>query len=342
VLSAQLSEKIHMRDSSFIALCLAVILLCLGAVRPSPASAQEKRVKLRISNAGFTITALPLLAAKEWGLFSANGLDMELILMQSALVPAALTQGDIDYQAGVGPASVNATLSGFATRAIWFSSDRISYWLMAKPQYKTVESLKTKKIAVTGLGGTVHVAFLLAMEKLGVNPKDFVLVSIGGQQIQQLISLESGYVDAAMLSPPVTFGAEKKGFHKILDVGAMVEMPGGGLTALVKTIQERPSETKRVIRSLQLAKEEIRKSKPKTVELIIKLLKMDREAATETYDQFLTTLSPSGIPTRIGMDILVKAVQSQGRHSDRKVAFSDIADDRLATEVAKEMGYKGL
>lgn len=331
-----------MRESSFIALCLAVILLCLGAVRPSPAAAQERRVKLRISNAGFTITALPLLAAKEWGLFSANGLDMELILMQSALVPAALTQGDIDYQAGVGPASVNATLSGFATRAIWFSSDRISYWLMAKPQYKTVESLKTKKIAVTGLGGTVHVAFLLAMEKLGVNPKDFVLVSIGGQQIQQLISLESGYVDAAMLSPPVTFGAEKKGFHKVLDVGAMVEMPGGGLTALVKTIQERPSETKRVIRSLQLAKEEIRKSKPKTVELIIKLLKMDREAATETYDQFLTTLSPSGIPTRIGMDILVKAVQSQGRHSDRKVAFSDIADARLATEVAKEMGYKGL
>lgn len=331
-----------MRESSFIALCLAVILLCLGAVRPSPAAAQERRVKLRISNAGFTITALPLLAAKEWGLFSANGLDMELILMQSALVPAALTQGDIDYQAGVGPASVNATLSGFATRAIWFSSERISYWLMAKPQYKTVESLKTKKIAVTGLGGTVHVAFLLAMEKLGVNPKDFVLVSIGGQQIQQLISLESGYVDAAMLSPPVTFGAEKKGFHKVLDVGAMVEMPGGGLTALVKTIQERPSETKRVIRSLQLAKEEIRKSKPKTVELIIKLLKMDREAATETYDQFLTTLSPSGIPTRIGMDILVKAVQSQGRHSDRKVAFSDIADARLATEVAKEMGYKGL
>jgi hypothetical protein len=85
--------------------------------------AQERRGKTRISNAGFTITALPLLAAKEWGVFTANGVDMEIILMQSALVPAALTQGDIDYQAGVGPASVNATLSGFATRAIWFSSE---------------------------------------------------------------------------------------------------------------------------------------------------------------------------------------------------------------------------
>jgi ABC-type nitrate/sulfonate/bicarbonate transport system substrate-binding protein len=319
---------------------LAGVLLSFTIAWSTSVSAQEKRPKLRISNAGFTITALPLLAAKDWGIFTANGLDMEVILMQSALVPAALTQGDIDYQAGVGPASVNATLTGFQTRAIWFSSDRISYWLMAKPQFKTLESLRGKKISITGLGGTVHVAVLLAMEKLGINPKDFVFVSIGGQQIQQLISLESGYVDAAMLSPPVTLGAQKKGFSKVLDVGAMVEMPGGGLTALTKTIQERPAETKRVIRSLQQAKDEIKKSKPRTLDLIVKLLKMDREAANETYDQFLTTLSSSGIPTRVGMDILVKSVQAQGRHVGRKVAFEEIADERLATEVAKELGYK--
>jgi ABC-type nitrate/sulfonate/bicarbonate transport system substrate-binding protein len=320
--------------SSILNLWFSWLAILTGFVVATPAFGA------RISNAGYTITALPLLAAKEWGFFSANGLEMELILMQSSIVPAALSQGDIDYQAGVGPASVNATLSGFPTRAIWFSSDRISYWLMAKPPFKTIESLKGKKIAVSGLGGTIHVAMNMAVEKAGANPKDFVLVSIPGQQIQILYSLESGFVDGAMMSPPVTFGAQKKGFNKLLDVGAMVEMPGGGLTALVKTIQDRPAETRRVIRSLQLAKDEIKKSKPKTVELIIKLLKMDKEAAAETYDQFLTTLSPTGIPSRIGMETLVKAVQSQGRHVDRKVALNEIADDRLATEVAKELGYK--
>jgi ABC-type nitrate/sulfonate/bicarbonate transport system substrate-binding protein len=317
----------------------AMTIIAVASSIAGPSAGQEPRRKPRISNAGFTITALPLLAAREWGTFAANGLDVEIILMQSSIVPAALSQGDIDYQAGVGPASVNGTLSGFPTRAIWFSSDRISYWLMAKPQFKTIESLKGKKIAVSGLGGTIHVAMNMALEKVGVNPKDFTLVSIPGQQIQILYSLESGFVDGAMMSPPVTFGAQKKGFNKLLDVGAMVEMPGGGLTALVKTIQERPAETKRVIRSLQVAKDEIRKSKPKTVELIIRLLKMDKEAAGETYDQFLTTLSPTGIPSRVGMETLVKSVQSQGRFFDRKVSFNEIADDRLATEVAKEMGY---
>jgi len=44
-----------------------------------------------------------LLAAKDWGLFTANGLDMEVILMQSALVPAALTQGDMTFKPASDP-----------------------------------------------------------------------------------------------------------------------------------------------------------------------------------------------------------------------------------------------
>src|SRR4026208_1913473 len=114
-------------------LILAVAFLGLELTVVPFAGAQERRAKLRISNAGFTITALPLLAAKDWGLFNANNLDMEVMLMQSALGPAALTQGDIDYQAGVGPASVNATLSGFATRALWVSTERTSHRLRGTP-----------------------------------------------------------------------------------------------------------------------------------------------------------------------------------------------------------------
>ena len=42
------------------------------------------------------------------------------------------------------------------------------------------------------------------------------------------------------MSPPYIFAAVKKGYYKIMDVGAMVEMPGGGLTTMVKTIQSGP------------------------------------------------------------------------------------------------------
>src|SRR5215813_13205996 len=136
------------------------------AIWPMYGDSQERRSKIRISNAGFTITALPLLAAKDWGIFAANGLTVELIVMAASLAPAALSSGDIDYIAGVGPASVSATLTGLPARAIWFSSDRISYWLMARPVFKNLEDLKGKKVAVSGgVGGTNHVALVVALEK---------------------------------------------------------------------------------------------------------------------------------------------------------------------------------
>ncbi len=335
-----MKRKNPMRRYLFVSIRL-VIAFGFLIVLTQHARSQERRAKVRISNAGFTITALPLLAAKDWGVFSANGVDVELIVMSPTLAAAAVAQGDIDYVAGVGPASVAATLTGLPSRAIWFSSDRISYWLQSAAQYKTVQELKGKKIAISGgVGGTNHVALSIALEKSGVNPKDYVMVGIPGQQLQVLYSVESGFVEAALLSPPHTFSAARKGFNKLLDVGAMVEMPGGGLTALVKTIQSRPAEVKRVIHALQVAKDEVRKSKPKTVELIIRILKMDKDTASETYDAFQTTLNPTGVPNRAGMDNLVRSLQAQGRFTDRKVAFSDVADERLAAEVAKELGYK--
>ena len=318
-----------------------IIALACIAIFAGSAIGQDKRTKVRISNAGLTITALPLLAARDWGTFTANGLDVEIVVMSPPLGAAAMNQGDIDYVAGVGPASVAATLTGLPSRAIWFSSDRISYWLQAPAQYKTLNDLKGKKIALSGgVGGTNHVALSIALEKSGVNPKDYAMVGIPGQQLQILYSLESGFVEAALMSPPHIFTAAKKGFHKLLDVGAMVEMPGGGLTAMVKTVQERSAEARRVIRALQVAKDEVRKSKPKTVELIMRLLKMDKDGAAETYDAFLTTLNPTGVPNRAGIDNLVRSLQAQGRFTDRKVNFAEVADDRIATEVAKELGYK--
>ena len=320
-----------------LAIVAAMIFLTLGAVA---SNGQQRPAKIRISNAGLTLTALPLLAARDWRTFANNGLDVEIVVMSPTIAAAALSQGDIDYVAVVGPASVSATLSGLPSRAIWFSSDRISYWLQTRPQFKSIEDLKGKKIAISGgVGGTNHVALSIALERNGFNPKDFTMVAIPGQQAQVLQSLESGFVEAALLSPPQNFTAAKKGYTKLIDVGSMVEMPGGGLTTLVRTISGRSAEVKRVIYAQQLPTDEVRKSKPKTVELITRILKLDKEAASATYDAFQTTLNPTGIPNRIGIDNLVRSLKAQGRFTDRKVNFEDVADDRLAGEVARELGY---
>ena len=67
--------------------------------------------------------------------------------MSPALTVPAMIAGEIDYFAGVGPGVVSASLSGLPFRAVWVSSDKVSYSLVADPKFKTMQELG-KKIGV--------------------------------------------------------------------------------------------------------------------------------------------------------------------------------------------------
>src|ERR1041385_391146 len=319
-----------------IAACAAAALLFFAAAAASAADEGLKR--LRIAYPSNSLCCVPLFAAVKWKIFEENGLSVEIVQIRSQLGNAALAGGEIQSFAGVGPASVSATLRGLPSRAIWFASDRLIYSLLARPGIRDIKDLRNKKIGLTGLGGTSHVALQIALEAAGENPKNFIYLSLAAAQV--LTAVESGVIDAAILSPPFISYAQKKGLKEIFDVGARVRMPLGGLTTTVSALQNRPDEVKRVIRSLQLARRAILQSKEKSVALIASFLSVDRQAAEETYVDLARTSSGSGVPTRDGIAQIIQSLQMAGQFAERKVAFEDVADDRIAKEVARELGYK--
>jgi len=319
-----------------IAAYAAAALLFFAAAAASAADEGLKR--LRIAYPSNSLCCVPLFAAVQWKIFQENGLSVEIVQIRSQLGNAALAGGEIQSFAGVGPASVSATLRGLPSRAIWFASDRLIYSLLARPGIRDIKDLRNKKIGLTGLGGTSHVALQIALESAGESPKNFIYLSLAAAQI--LPAVESGVIDAAILSPPFISYAQKKGLKEIFDVGARVRMPLGGLTTTVSALQNRPDEVKRVIRSLQLARRGILQSKEKSVALIASFLSVDRQAAEETYVDLARTSSGSGVPTRDGIAQIVQSLQMAGQFADRKVAFEDVADDRIAKEVARELGFK--
>jgi ABC-type nitrate/sulfonate/bicarbonate transport system substrate-binding protein len=117
-------------------------------------------------------------------------------------------------------------------------------------------------------------------------------------------------------------------------------MPVGGLTTLVKTMNAKPEQVVRVIKSLQEAKDLLLDSKERAVDFTMKVMKMDREAALQSYQLMAIAWTGTGVPTRAGMDNIVRGIQSQGRFADKKVAFEDVAEPRFALQVARELGAK--
>lgn len=317
---------------------ILVGVIVLAALFSSLAAAQDSRTKIRISYPNASICCFALFAAQQWKIFEQNGLEVESIQMRSQAANAASVSGDIHYVAGVGPNSVAATLRGVPSKAVWFASEQLIYSIIARPEFKSLKELRGKRIGVTGLGGTSDVALRIGLEATGENPKDFVIVALGAPQL--LGGLETGSIEAALLNSPLVYYAKKKGLRELLDVGAHVQMPLGGLTASVASIQNRAAELTRVIRSLQVAKRTILQSKEKSIDMIMRAIKVDRETAEDTYGEFRKTSSGNGVPTREGMEQIVKSLQMLGQFSGRKVAFEEIADMRIAREVAKELGYK--
>ncbi|MEA2659147.1 MAG: hypothetical protein QOF64_1743 [Candidatus Binatota bacterium] len=117
-------------------------------------------------------------------------------------------------------------------------------------------------------------------------------------------------------------------------------MASGGLTAMNRTIKTRSDEVKRIIRALQLGKRAMLKSRERTLDLITRVLKMDKQTAADTYSIVQTTFNDTGIPTREGIGNIIRAIKAEGRFTDRNIAFEEVAEPRFAIEVAKELGYK--
>jgi ABC-type nitrate/sulfonate/bicarbonate transport system substrate-binding protein len=67
------------------------------------AFAQEPPTKIRVSNSALSVTALPLVAAREWNFFREQGLQAEIIMMNPAISNPAIAAGEIDYVAASAP-----------------------------------------------------------------------------------------------------------------------------------------------------------------------------------------------------------------------------------------------
>ena len=317
---------------------MSILAVCIVHPLAPLASGQEAKSKIRIAIPSPSICCLHLFAAQQWKVFEDNGLDVEIIQMRPQVANAAMVAGEIHYFAGVGPNSVAATLRGMSSRAVWFASDQLIYSLMARPEFRTLSQLRSRRLAVGGLGDTTEVSLRIGLEAAGESSKDFVILGVGNTNLMS--ALESGSVEAALLNPPILYYAKRKGFRDVLDIGERVKMPLGGLTTMVSTIQNRAVEMRRLIRSMQTAKRALLQSKEKSIEVMMRFLKLNRETAEDTFTDYQKTVSGNGIPSREGIEQIVKALQLLGQFPGKKITFEEVADARIAREVARDLGYK--
>src|SRR4029077_13697416 len=115
-----------------------------------PAAAQEP-AKVPVQIPAITPAATAFVVARERGYYRQEGLDVQLIVMPSAIGTQALIGGNVKFSTA-GGAGLLPILRGAPLRFLFTTFNRPMFWLYAKPDIRSVAALKGKKVGISSLG----------------------------------------------------------------------------------------------------------------------------------------------------------------------------------------------
>ena len=196
----------------------AALLFCL--LLPAPPSRAQERLRIGLSS--ISATNGSVWVAEERGLFRKYGADVEVIIIGGggARVVSSLLAGDIHFSVGGGEASIRSQLKGVETVIVASTLTKGLQRILARPEIKTYQELKGKRIAITQFGSAGHLALLLMLKKWNMRADQVQIVTFGSSPAM-LVGLDKGASDAAVLTMPTFFLAEEKGYRMVGDPATM-------------------------------------------------------------------------------------------------------------------------
>jgi len=183
-----------------------------------------------------------------------------------------------------------ATMAANASKNMAYWERYGDYVLMGKPGLKTVEQLKGGTLAISRFGSATDTIARLALRKVGMTVgKDVTLIQVGSGP-ERLSALLTGRVSAAVINPPSSFTAEKKGLAILVDVaksGVVFQHTGPATTR--RYIKEHPDMVRRYVRSQLEAIHRMWTDKEATIKALAHYMgsSLDRETLEKSYDNVM-------------------------------------------------------
>ena len=325
-----------MRKLRLVNLLLAVLLLF--SVAPASVGSQEDSITVGLTTRTGT-TGLPFAIAEEKGFFKSEGLNGLVVVMQNQVVVNGVVTRNIDY-GGTFSNFIGAALSGLPVRIVMAVMDGSDHYLVTGPNIKRVEDLKGKKFGISSFGGTPHSEAIMILRKYGMNPeKDVIFLQIGGSS-SRYAALDSGSIDAAMLTPPFNKLAAKRGFNEILSFNEIMNIPLGGLAVHTQKIKEKPDEIVRMIKAMLKGIDYIRNRKADILTIMeTKWGIKEADIREGIYRDIVGLYSRTGVASDETMRNVIQLVR-ETRKSKDNLGLSDIVDWTYAKKAQAELKLK--
>jgi ABC-type nitrate/sulfonate/bicarbonate transport system substrate-binding protein len=306
------------------------------------AAAQELK-KVRIAIPAMTTSSTSYFVAKDMGYWREEGLDVELVLMRAATSVTALVSKNVDFTT-LGGGGLLAILRGVPLRLVFATFNRPHYAIYAKPDIRSIQDLKGKKVGVSSIGsGPDSLLQDLLNKRLAGGAKEATIIAVGTAE-QLSVALKAGFVDASILSPMEKRIADEAGFRELYSFvkdGNYADLPNS-LIVREETIKSDPVLIEKVARGNLKGLLYFRSSRAGTSKILARSLRVSEDYAGRLYDEIKPSTTEDGTATEEEQrgSILYLLERAGLKNPPPLGAIYDFSIVRKVQKDLKEKGWK--
>ena len=320
------------RPDSTLTLALAFLLLLPDAAR------SLEKVRLGYSGVGSGEEIHHF--AKEVGLFSKAGLDVEIIYIPGgSTVVQAIAAGEIQFGRGSATEVVTAHLAGFPLKILAALINKFVYSFVTPATITKPQDLQGKAVAVSRFGSGSDFITRLALKSWGLEPvKDVTILQVGNSP-ERLAAIASGKVHGSILSLSQTPRAKKLGLRVLADLSQIdAEYPQGVLYVPVTLIEKRPDLIRTFLAAYVEGIRQFKSNKQAAYAVIARSSGLKDKAEIEEYHALLTKnfLLDYPMPTVSGIRTVLEDLAVRNSKV-REIKPEDLLETRFLREL-KESG----
>jgi len=255
---------------------------------PTAATAAEK---IRVATGGLAASSAAVWGALQTKAFQKYGLEAEYIIIDNGTVAGqALLAGELQYLISTGALAITANVKGGDLTIIGGIINFIPFQLISRPEIKSAEDLKGKKVAISRFGSASDFAAREALKKLRLDPaKDAAIIQVGGQSARYT-ALAQNSVQAAVFNEPLSTLTVKKQKMNLLADLANLDLPFPNTDYLVRReyLQTHRPQVISFMKAIIEGMRSLRTNRSLGIQVIQKYLKInDAEEAGIAYDYYV-------------------------------------------------------
>ena len=246
--------------------------------------------RIRIGYSSISGGYVGLWVARDAGLFAREGLDEQMILIPSGSQLAQVAvAGEVDIASLNASSVMAAALQGADIKLIGSQVNKMIFSVHVRPEIKSIEELKGKKIGVTRFGSSTDISARYALRKHNLQPEKDVAILQMGAMTSIAAGLKGGSIEGGVVSPPTSFALEKLGFKELISVTDLeIPFPSPSLAAQGGVIRSKPGVIDRFMRAYARGIHRARTDKGLALKSMAKYTKIeDPFVLQKAYDLFV-------------------------------------------------------